>query len=984
VFYVDDVIQEQISGSMDWQQLIYDIPSGSHILGWGYMKDGSDSSGSDCGWVDKIVWVPSGGSTPSSFLSEALDTTLDFTTGGSSDWFYQVETTYYDLDAAQSGEILDEQESWIQTTVDGPGTLSFYWKVSSETNYDFLQFHIDGVLQDRISGSVNWQQMIYTLATGSHSLEWRYVKDLNTSADSDRGWVDKVEWVTGAGPTPISDTLPEALDTTLDFIMRGDLGWFYQTSTSYYDGDAAQSGQISDEQESGMEAMVYGPGALSFHWKVSSEANFDFLEFYVDGILQDQISGSVDWHRLIYSFPSGQHTLEWRYVKDYGVGSGSDCGWVDKVDWVTGVGPTPTSDPLSVAMDTTLDFTTGGSSDWFYQTNTSYDEDAAQSGDISDDQESWMETTVDGPGALGFYWKVSSEDNYDFLEFCIDGVMQDRISGLSMWVWMVYTIPSGSHTLEWRYVTDYSVSSGSDSGWVDKVDWVPGGETPPSPPPTPSYSLSGALDTILDVVTSGSLDWFYQTTTFFNDGDAAQSGDILDEQESRMQTMVNGPGSLSFYWKVSSEDRYDFLVFYIDDVMQDRISGSVDWHEIAYDIPSGSHTLEWRYIKDNFTSSGDDSGWVDKLEWVSDAPPPYSDPLAEALDTTVDFTTGGSSDCHYQTTTSYYGGDAAQSGDISDDQESWMETTVDGPGVLSFYWKVSSEEDYDFLVFYVDDVVQEQISGSVDWHQMTYNLSSGSHILGWGYIKDSSNSSDSDCGWVDRLEGVSGGEPGPQPQPGDEFPIAHWKMDDNADDTTVLDSSDGDNHGTAQQNTSTLSVAGMIDSALAFNGISDYISVPDNPEWTFIGDFTITIWVKFNTFNSKWWESAFIGHDEGPGHTNKWIFSYDTGDSKTLFHINYPGANGPIIKGNQWAAQAGAWYFIAVTRSGSTYTFYREGISDGAQSDGTAIPDVAAPLTIGWAEEYATFDGALDDVRIYNRALSAAEITALYDEGAGP
>ncbi len=224
----------------------------------------------------------------------------------------------------------------------------------------------------------------------------------------------------------------------------------------------------------------------------------------------------------------------------------------------------------------------------------------------------------------------------------------------------------------------------------------------------------------------------------------------------------------------------------------------------------------------------------------------------------------------------------------------------------------------------------------------------------------------------------------PLPVPPAITTVAHWTMDDNVANTTVLDSSGRGNHGTAQRNTSALSVAGMIDSALAFDGISDYISVSDGAEWTFSGDFAITLWVKFNRFNPKWWEAAFIGHDEGPGHTNKWIFSYDPVDSKTLFHINHAGTSGPFIKGNQWAAQAGAWYFIAVTRSGSTYTFYREGISDGAQSDGTAIPDVATPLTIGWAEEYATFDGALDDVRIYNRALSAAEITALYDERFGP
>ncbi len=72
----------------------------------------------------------------------------------------------------------------------------FYWKVSSEDDYDFLEFYIDGSLEDQNSGLVNWQQKTYTISTsGSHTLEWRYVKDKDTDSGSDCGWVDKVEWV---------------------------------------------------------------------------------------------------------------------------------------------------------------------------------------------------------------------------------------------------------------------------------------------------------------------------------------------------------------------------------------------------------------------------------------------------------------------------------------------------------------------------------------------------------------------------------------------------------------------------------------------------------------------------------------------------------------------------------------------------------------------------------------------------------------------
>ena len=82
----------------------------------------------------------------------------------------------------------------MQTTVAGPGTLSFWWKVSSEASYDYLEFWIDGVLTNRISGEVDWQQQNFDLASSAHVLRWRYMKDEVVTAGSDRGWVDLVAW----------------------------------------------------------------------------------------------------------------------------------------------------------------------------------------------------------------------------------------------------------------------------------------------------------------------------------------------------------------------------------------------------------------------------------------------------------------------------------------------------------------------------------------------------------------------------------------------------------------------------------------------------------------------------------------------------------------------------------------------------------------------------------------------------------------------
>jgi hypothetical protein len=313
---------------------------------------------------------------------------------------------------------------------------------------------------------------------------------------------------------------------------------------------------------------------------------------------------------------------------------------------------------------------------------------------------------------------------------------------------MIYTITEpGSHTLEWRYVKDYSESAGEDSGWVDQVEWSGSSQPPPSGGP-----LSEALDTDLNFSTSGDAEWFSQTAMSYFGGDAAQSGVIMDNQESLLQTTVDGAGMLSFYWKVSSEAYYDFLEFYIDGELQDRISGSVDWQQMIYTIAEpGLHTLEWRYTKDWSESIGEDTGWVDRVEWSGSSQPPSGNPLSDAMETSFSFTTGGDSDWFYQTTTFYNDLDAAQSGIISHNQESWMQTTVSGSGNLSFYWKVSSENGYDLLEFYIDGSLQNSISGSVDWQKIEYQLSPGSHELKWRYVKDWSVTERDDAGWVDAL-----------------------------------------------------------------------------------------------------------------------------------------------------------------------------------------------------------------------------------------
>ncbi|MFZ2640182.1 MAG: dockerin type I domain-containing protein, partial [Verrucomicrobiia bacterium] len=127
-------------------------------------------------------------------LGEALGAPeLLWNTDGDAVW-----TTTMALDGslmAWSGSIGHLNVSWVETTVTGPGTLSFQWKVSSEADADYLTFSIDGVDQPgRLSGEVDWQTLTFSIPSGTHRLTWTYAKNRANAAGLDAGWLRRVSY----------------------------------------------------------------------------------------------------------------------------------------------------------------------------------------------------------------------------------------------------------------------------------------------------------------------------------------------------------------------------------------------------------------------------------------------------------------------------------------------------------------------------------------------------------------------------------------------------------------------------------------------------------------------------------------------------------------------------------------------------------------------------------------------------------------------
>lgn len=122
-------------------------------------------------------------------------------------------------------------------------------------------------------------------------------------------------------------------DGTLGGFSSGSPSWTITTASVHSGSRSARSGVIGDYGITTMSRSVTltTAGTVSFWYSVSSEVNYDYGGFYIDGVLQFERSGTVGWTSASYPLSAGAHTLMWQYDKDVSLSSGSDAMFVDDV-----------------------------------------------------------------------------------------------------------------------------------------------------------------------------------------------------------------------------------------------------------------------------------------------------------------------------------------------------------------------------------------------------------------------------------------------------------------------------------------------------------------------------------------------------------------------------------------------------------------------------------------------------------------------------
>jgi hypothetical protein len=197
--------------------------------------------------------------------------------------------------------------------------------------------------------------------------------------------------------------------------------------------------------------------------------------------------------------------------------------------------------------------------------------------------------------------------------------------------------------------------------------------------------------------------------------------------------------------------------------------------------------------------------------------------------------------------------------------------------------------------------------------------------------------------------------------------VAAYGFDENGG-TIVTDASGLGNTGTATDTAWT--TAGRIGNALVFNGMTSWVTVPGAAALDVTTAMTLEAWVFPTAALSGW---VGVMSKERPNAVSYFLYARGTGPPAQGAFI---GGNEQILSGTQ-ALQANAWTHLAATYDGAVQRLYVNGVQVSTRNQTGSIAVSTQPLRIGGNAVYGEwFTGRIDEVRVYNRALTQAEIAA--------
>lgn len=437
-FLVDDQDKLYISGNTKWEKANFSIPSGSHWIEWRYSRE-RRRTGEDTGYVDEIK-----------IYSKGIG--KGWISGGTDDayWFLDSSTRKAGRWSARAGALVQRKKkgggcssptlyvkgkkgvSWIKRKVTGPATIRWYWKIEAKAGKSWLDFLVDGYQKFSLTGRTGWREQVYSIPSGSHWIEWKYVKLDESLVGRDTGWIDEIR-IYNRG-------LGEGWRTGGNYKAW----WWVDNSQNHTPGGtwSARAGRKPENHTPPPPPPP--PPRRPREWILFLfPKNFAYASPY-----PPVYRGET---------PPGEKISEWEYKLDehhyYVKGPGDKWYLVGpperiekhsrkKENWDYYKPPEPPRPPKPPPPPPPPK--------WKFV--------------------SWIERTVEGPFTLRFWWKVSSSKRYGVLRFFLDNEEKFAISGIRGWEKKEIEIPEGTHTIGWKYTKSrFWRSRGEDTGWIDDI-----------------------------------------------------------------------------------------------------------------------------------------------------------------------------------------------------------------------------------------------------------------------------------------------------------------------------------------------------------------------------------------------------------------------------------------------------------------------------------------------------------------------------------
>ncbi|MDP3989038.1 MAG: LamG domain-containing protein [bacterium] len=214
--------------------------------------------------------------------------------------------------------------------------------------------------------------------------------------------------------------------------------------------------------------------------------------------------------------------------------------------------------------------------------------------------------------------------------------------------------------------------------------------------------------------------------------------------------------------------------------------------------------------------------------------------------------------------------------------------------------------------------------------------------------------------------------------------VGHWTFDGNTIDWsagTVTDASGRGNTGTITGLTNRSVLLGKMNQALRFNNNS--INVGNDSSLKPSAAFTLSAWYRPESFTDAWGGAGFIMADgqDCCGNTGGVGIHLTTGQKPRGFFWDTSGQK--VVLGNN--SRIGEWNHVVLVFDGTSLTIYQDGVYANSSTFAQTSVNVNASdfyISNQFATNFYRFHGDIDDVRVYNRALSTDEVNHLYKLGA--